>query len=210
MPWGWTGAVEIISRKEAIDRGLTRYFTGEPCKHGHVAERRTRNGWCIACRQKFRHDRDAANPEAAKKRVKDWMERNTEATIDARRRRKTDPAAIEMELKRFRKSCKRVGTYNPKHRAKRAELNRKRVADELNATPKWLTPEHKSQIADIYEQAALATQLTGVTHHVDHIEPLRGKDRIGLHVPWNLQILTASENSSKGNRPVQHFHWKKV
>ena len=30
---------EIISRKEARKRGLKYYFTGEPCKHGHVAKR---------------------------------------------------------------------------------------------------------------------------------------------------------------------------
>lgn len=41
--------IQIISRKEAISQGLKRYFTGEPCKHGHVAERNTKNTRCCSC-----------------------------------------------------------------------------------------------------------------------------------------------------------------
>lgn len=37
------------SRKEAKELGLKRYFTGKPCKHGHVAERVSSNGKCVDC-----------------------------------------------------------------------------------------------------------------------------------------------------------------
>lgn len=40
---------EVISRGEARQKGLKRYFTGEPCKHGHVAERYTAGNGCVMC-----------------------------------------------------------------------------------------------------------------------------------------------------------------
>ena len=41
--------VPVISRIEARQKGVTRYFTGTRCKQGHVSERLTSSGSCIAC-----------------------------------------------------------------------------------------------------------------------------------------------------------------
>ena len=66
--------------------------------------------------------------------------------------------------------------------------------------PPWLTKQHIAEMDAVYERARAATVSTGVKHVVDHIHPLNGKNFCGLHVPWNLQVLTAVENLKKGNK----------
>lgn len=39
----------IISRKDAIEQGLLKYFTGKPCSNGHIAERYVKNRSCVKC-----------------------------------------------------------------------------------------------------------------------------------------------------------------
>jgi 5-methylcytosine-specific restriction endonuclease McrA len=39
----------IIPQVEAKEKSLKKYFTGKPCKHGHLSERNTSNGICEQC-----------------------------------------------------------------------------------------------------------------------------------------------------------------
>lgn len=90
-------------------------------------------------------------------------------------------------------------TLNP---AKMAAYTAKYNATKLQATPKWLTEFHIKQIECIYQLKYTLQKLTNTRYHVDHIIPLQGKTVSGLHVPWNLQILTAKDNIIKSNKII--------
>jgi len=85
-------------------------------------------------------------------------------------------------------------------RQKNSRKASKRRTKILTQTPSWLTKEQLEEIINIHETAAALTKHTGTQHEVDHIVPLRGKNVSGLHVPWNLQILTEQENRQKSNK----------
>jgi len=71
----------------------------------------------------------------------------------------------------------------------------KRRAMKLKATPKFA---NLNKIKEIYKNCPKG-------YHVDHIIPLQGKNVCGLHVEWNLQYLTPSENSAKSNKLINNY-----
>lgn len=80
-----------------------------------------------------------------------------------------------------------------KGRTGKEQMRRRREA-EKRATPKWLTTAQREEIRKLQRQAAERGK------HCDHIEPILGRLAMGLHVPWNMQIIEPKENWSKNNR----------
>jgi hypothetical protein len=89
-----------------------------------------------------------------------------------------------------------------RNRDTKRENNARRRASRKNALPLWLTREDLELIKIHYVLAKLLSECDGKKYHVDHIVPLQGENVCGLHVPWNLQILTAEENLSKYNKVI--------
>jgi hypothetical protein len=186
------------SRAEAKATGATHYFTGEPCKNGHVAPRKTK-GSCTEC-LKLEWQRNNTTraayfsryneKEEVKAKKRDWYQNNKDQVIAAASAR---PTHVKREYQKAWKERNLVWV--------RADTKSRR-RKHREATPKWLTKEQKSEMREIYKIAITMTKTTGEQYVVDHIVPLRGDTVCGLHVPWNLRVITQEENLVKSNKLV--------
>lgn len=131
------------------------------------------------------------NKEREAERRKEYHEKHREAILEKQR-------SYYEETKERRRELSSLWRKTNPH--KRAAQQAKRRGKKLNATPDWLTQDMLDEIEYKYFLARDLSQITGEPHHVDHIVPLQGDDICGLHVPWNLQVLTAKDNLRKSNK----------
>jgi superfamily II DNA or RNA helicase len=123
---------EVISRAEAMARGLDRYFTGKPCVNGHVAERIVA-GECKACRVELEKERSGDPKRLA-------------SEIQRRRKLSSTP-----EGKARIRAYSRKKRQNPEMAERQKERDRQRWLDaeyREKARARQQTPEHKAKVAE--------------------------------------------------------------
>lgn len=143
-------------------------------------------------------------PEKTREAASRWAKQNPEkAKAAATVLRRSDP---EKHNARSR-AWQRANPEKAKAQAKRwSAANGSKIRGYCIArrtatkkrTPGWLNPAHFTEM-DGYYQFCRIFAATG-PWHVDHRYPVRGKAVSGLHVPWNLAILSEPENVEKHNK----------
>jgi len=203
-----TNFLTVITKQEAIEQGLKHYFTGKPCKFGHIEKRNVANNSCRNC-SSIKHKIWAdANKEKLYVYNQQWFEANKEITAERNKNWYSDVNNLAKKAKKMRdyysnnqdtvKENVKLRRINNPHIERVSSANKR--ATKLQRTPCWLSKNDADKIKDIYKLASVKSKETGVLWHVDHIIPLRGKNVSGLHVPHNLRVVPASENLRKSNK----------
>lgn len=177
-----------MSRNEAKLKGMKWYFTGKPCKYGHIDYRQVSSKGCKSCQKIAFADWESKNLAKRAEEKRNRREANSEHfRILAKARRDSNPDKTKEQAKN--------NYIRNKHLFISANKRRKIIL--ARNSPIW---SDNAAINEIYKVAARMTKETGIPHHVDHIVPLQGKLVSGLHVAHNLRVITAKENLSKGNK----------
>lgn len=193
---------EIIppSRSAAKAIGAKEYFTGKPCKYGHIALRGADDGSCKVCKSLYYEQ----NAERIKAKSKKWWsdlknapkekqdavrKRNTEYM---KRKRNEDFAFNERQREVSRKVMAKWRVINRERHLFNARISKlKRRKSEGSYTLNDLKSMLESQN---WECASCKANLHETGYHVDHIMPV---SRGGTNWPENLQCLCPPCNLSK-------------
>lgn len=187
---------DVISRKEAIEKGLKTYFTGKPCKRGNIAVRMVANKSCTCdscsqvqkdCLARYRKN-NADKRRAGSKR---WKEQNSKARAEYNRHH------YAKNRERLKAETKRWRAENPdKIRVQWAN----RRAAKSNSVPSWVGEFDQLVFSEAAELCRVRKIETGIAWHSDHMIPLRARGVCGLHCASNIQVIPAAMNTSKQHK----------
>lgn len=206
--------LEVITKSEAMSRGLERYFTGIPCKRGHLSERAVSHGHCLECWKAY--------PRRVPRAALLAKERGELTYVGSKCKRghelryvsggncvecvkENQKSQMSIPEKRESKTRLERARYHSdaEFRAKRIAYKKSQKAERARCRPDWISESHKAEMEGAYLYTSLMPSPDGHRLHVDHVAPLLAKKTCGLDVPWNMAVSSARENWSKNNR-VDH------
>lgn len=185
-------------RAQAMRDGKTRFYTGQPCKHGHVCERVTSSRQCVECnaissRKKYAKHRVAIR-QAAKARPLSMTPASIASRAEGKRRWR------EKNKDRHNEIARAADKKNPIGRRARVAKRRALVRSAEGAYSKAdVTAKLEAQSGRcVY----CSTDLLLDGFHIDHMVPL---SRGGSNWPTNIQLLCETCNLRKNNKTPEEF-----
>lgn len=175
------------TRKEALASNSNHYFTGKPCKHGHLALRRTDSCACVHCTTENERRWRTTNVDRIRKNSRQYYRTHKEYYADWRQ---------ENEQENRHKRRVYAKQYLKDNASYFAEAAARRKASKQRQTPIWY---ESGAVKKMYEMAKHLNGVWGTNLQVDHIIPLTSDTVCGLHCLDNLQLLDAPLNVSKSN-----------
>lgn len=165
--------------------GLIRYFTGKPCKYGHIAERFVGTRSCVECNRDRNNRFYAERQDEQRARAVTYYHANKEARCQYGKNNR-DKTRVS--------NAKWARKYPEKKQAVNARRRARKYASGENYRPEDIAEIFKHQRGKC---AYCAIDLKRTVRHVDHIVPLVGGGANGRR---NLQLLCQRCNQSKGAR----------
>lgn len=181
------------SRAEAKSSGATQYFTGNPCKNGHVASRQTVNGTCTACAYSFYKRWARENVQESRhrntKRMRNWRADNSEKSRDTNAKHNN---AYVIDWRKKNKT--KVRSYASNYRARANSAAGSFTSVDIDSIFK----QQNGKCA--YYRHCRTKLRTG--YHIDHIIALING---GTNFPSNLQLTCANCNCRKNRRSADAY-----
>jgi hypothetical protein len=212
--------MEIITRAEARDRGLSRYFTGKPCKHGHVATRKVCTGNCCECARLINLELMRSKRENATQRelINERRRVHSLAPKQIEAKRAADRKNQAIRYRKIDPETEKSG-YQLRHKARQAN-EMLRLISSLRNTTAWAfrrrgygkSKKTAQLLGCSWDEAKSQIErqfLSGMDWdnygkwHFDHITPISTaktkEDVIRLCHISNLRPMWAQENLSKSD-----------
>jgi len=182
--------MQVITRDDAKAQGMTTYFTGKPCRHGHITERFTVNQRCRECARVDSLRRYHADAVERTRKTREYQRQNKDRVLAKHRE------WIAANKERVRQKEREWEARNPD---KKKVIRINNDAKRRGAPGRITVRQWRSLLREADHKCMACGSPDNLTS--DHIVPIckGGENRI-----TNLQVLCLDCNRKKHRRIIDY------